>query len=70
MAVDEHDTWQVMYSEFLGADFESDINFYLNNDLEALDNWKVYIVMTKNEQWKQPCVTLGDFDLRATVADS
>ena len=37
---DDFDTWRAMYGVFIGAYFESDIRFALNNYPRAQGSWK------------------------------
>ena len=40
MTSDDFDTWRVLYSQFVGADFKSGISFVLNNVPDAQDSCK------------------------------
>ena len=63
MTLDDIDTWQSIYSQFVGADSKSYISFALNNNIEAQDRSKVRIITAEmshgNGPWHAwPCVTL------------
>ena len=47
MTLDDLDTWQVMYSVFLGAAFEFGTSFTLNNDPEVHGSYKVKIITSE-----------------------
>ena len=44
MALDDVDTWRVIYGQFVGADSKYGNSFALNNDPEAQDSCKVIII--------------------------
>ena len=44
MALDDLDTWRVMHTQFVGADYKYGISFALNNDHEAQDSCKFRII--------------------------
>ena len=44
MTFDDLDTWQVIRSQFEGAESKSDISFFFLNDPEAQDSCKVRII--------------------------
>ena len=44
MTSDDLDTWRVIYSVFLGAEFESDIYFALNNNPDAQIRKKKHLI--------------------------
>ena len=71
MTLYELDTRMVINSVFIGAYFESDIHFALNNDPDAQDSTKLELLRQKRDT-KRPlaCVTLRDLDSRATIYGS
>ena len=69
MTSDDSDTWRVVYSQLVGAESKSGINFALNNVPEAQDSCKVRKYNGRNGLRKRPMagVTLRDLDPGATV---
>ena len=62
MFLDDLDTWWVIYSVFISADFESGLRFVVNNDAEAQDSYKVRIMTAEmshgnGQRHPWPCVT-------------
>ena len=69
MTSNDFDTWWVVCSQFVSADFKYGISFPLNNVLEAQDSCKVRQNNGRNGLRKRPVagVTLRDLDPGATV---
>ena len=69
MTSDEFDTWRVVYSQFVGADFKYGISFALNIVPEAQDSCEFRKNNGRNGLRKRPMavVALRDLDLVTTV---